>query len=181
MNTQHSYYKLLLLLALFSGFFTSFGQEVNEGEKLFKTNCKSCHSIGKGKVVGPDLKDVANRRSEEWLIKFIKNPGDMIASDADAKKLFEEYDPVIMPNHSALTDQEIGSILTFIKTAGEAPVVEAKVPTTSQATSSSEDSNGSGSTSKVDSVLTVIIFVLLGGCLTLVSMLIYLIFKLKKS
>ena len=28
----------------------------------FKTNCMSCHTIGGGRLVGPDLKDVSQRR-----------------------------------------------------------------------------------------------------------------------
>jgi cytochrome c2 len=27
----------------------------DEGEKIFRMNCGACHSVGKGKLVGPDL------------------------------------------------------------------------------------------------------------------------------
>ena len=36
--------------------------EVN-GEQLFKTNCTACHTIGGGRLVGPDLIGVTNKRN----------------------------------------------------------------------------------------------------------------------
>lgn len=167
--------KSLVLFVLLTSFLNTFGQEVNEGEKLFKSNCKSCHSIGKGRVVGPDLKNVSERRTEEWLQKFIKNPGDMIASDADAKKLFEEYDPVIMPSHSALSDQDISSILGYIKTAGEEPIVDTKATKPTKETATPIKTNNS-----VNNLLLYLIFGLIGSCLIILTLLLYLIFKFKK-
>jgi len=41
------------------------------GEELFLKNCFACHTIGSGKRVGPDLKGVEERRSIEWIGKFI--------------------------------------------------------------------------------------------------------------
>jgi cytochrome c2 len=60
--------------------------EVNaaNGEKLFKQYCTSCHKID-GKLVGPALKDVHKKQSEEWLIKWIRNNAALRASgDKDA-------------------------------------------------------------------------------------------------
>ena len=34
----------------------------------FRQNCMNCHTIGGGRLTGPDLKDVAQRRDTEWLI-----------------------------------------------------------------------------------------------------------------
>ena len=45
----------------------------NEGEQIFTTICIACHTIGGVKFVGPDLKDVQKRHSEEWLVKFIRS------------------------------------------------------------------------------------------------------------
>lgn len=86
-----------------------------KGEKLYKANCSACHSIGSNKVVGPGLQGISDKRSEEWLIKWIKNSPELIASgDADAVAIFEEYNKMPMPPQ-ALSDDEIRAILAYIK------------------------------------------------------------------
>src|SRR5262245_60746584 len=40
----------------------------------FRANCAGCHSIGGGRLVGPDLKDVTQRRDRAWLAHFISDP-----------------------------------------------------------------------------------------------------------
>ena len=45
------------------------------GKALFQSKgCVACHTIGKGKLVGPDLKGVTNRRDQEWIAKWLKEP-----------------------------------------------------------------------------------------------------------
>lgn len=82
------------------------------GEETFKSTCSACHSIGEGKRVGPDLKGVGERRTEAWLLNFIKGPQKMIDSDPDAKALSVDY-PMVMPDQ-ALSDAQIKEVLTFI-------------------------------------------------------------------
>lgn len=116
-----------LLTTLFLMISRVYSQDLIEGEKLFNTNCKACHSIGGGKIVGPDLKNVTERRKEEWLLKFIKTPGAVIKSgDPDAKKLFEENNQVLMPDHAFLTDDKIKSMLAHIEKQSKEAVVEVK-------------------------------------------------------
>lgn len=96
--------------------------------------------IGDKKVVGPGLKNVHQRRSEEWLLKWIKNSQAFIKSgDADAVKLFEDNNKTVMPVF-ALKDDEVKSIIAYIKTESEkapsAPV--AAVGATAGATEGSE-------------------------------------------
>ncbi|HCC84588.1 MAG TPA: hypothetical protein DEP87_02810, partial [Candidatus Pacebacteria bacterium] len=57
---------------------TGFTQEL--GKEIFTQKCSACHSIGKGRLVGPDLAGVNDRRSEGWLLKFIKSPQAVINS-----------------------------------------------------------------------------------------------------
>ena len=77
-----------------------------------------CHSVGKGRLIGPDLKGVNTKRNEEWIIKFVKGSQAFIKSgDADAKAIFDEYQ-VVMPDQN-LTDAEIKSIITFIAANSE--------------------------------------------------------------
>lgn len=98
-----------LALGLFWGVSTLLGQS---GEANFKSTCSACHSIGEGKRVGPDLKGVNERRTETWLLNFIKSPQTMIGSDPDAKALSADY-PMVMPDQ-ALSEAQIKEILTFI-------------------------------------------------------------------
>ena len=46
------------------------------GSSLVKQkNCVTCHTIGEsGGTVGPILNQISNRRSEEWLRKWFKDP-----------------------------------------------------------------------------------------------------------
>lgn len=84
-----------------------------DGGALFKQNCTACHSIGKGKLVGPDLKSIHNRRDNEWIVSFVKNAADFGVKDADAKAIIDEFG-YPMPNQ-ALTDEEILAIVDYIK------------------------------------------------------------------
>ena len=94
------------------------------GEALFKQNCTSCHVVGDNKVVGPGLKNVHKKQSDEWLLTWIKNSQAFIKSgDPDAVKIYEEFNHIAMPAF-ALKEDEIKSIIAYIKTESDkAPVV----------------------------------------------------------
>lgn len=84
-----------------------------DGATLFKP-CAACHSIGGGKMVGPDLKGVTKKRSATWLVSFIQSPAKMLATgDADAKALFKEFNNMPMPDYALSADQ-INQILSFV-------------------------------------------------------------------
>lgn len=89
-----------------------------EGKKLYEANnCGSCHALDK-KVVGPALRGVTERRSEEWLVKWIQNNKKLRdAGDADAVALFNEYGGAAMNIFENLKEADIKNILEFIKTA----------------------------------------------------------------
>ncbi|MAF66975.1 MAG: hypothetical protein CMJ84_15130 [Planctomycetes bacterium] len=48
--------------------------------EFFRRNCVSCHTIGGGALTGPDLKGVAERADEAWLVDFILDPKGVIDS-----------------------------------------------------------------------------------------------------
>ena len=107
---------LLLMAIIFTnGIFAerTFSQPP-DGASLFQA-CAVCHTIGKGKLVGPDLYQVTQRRDREWLIKFIRNAQEMVLSgDATAVKLFEENNKIPMPP-SGLNDEQIKAVLEYIE------------------------------------------------------------------
>ena len=72
--------------------------EQSPAEDLFARKCGSCHTVGKGVRVGPDLKDVAKRRSRTWLELFVKTPSALLDSDPDARNLLAEFKGVRMPD-----------------------------------------------------------------------------------
>jgi len=75
------------------------------GEQLFSEKCSSCHSIGKGDRVGPDLKDVHERRDAAWLSKMITTPSAQLSSDPDARGLLKKFNNVRMPDLGLTPDQ----------------------------------------------------------------------------
>ena len=84
-----------------------------EGQELFKLKCSACHKISK-RFVGPALAGVTERRTPEWIMNMILNPEEMVAKNAIAKKLMEEYlSP--MANQS-LTEDEARRILEYFRT-----------------------------------------------------------------
>ncbi|MFC6997893.1 c-type cytochrome [Rufibacter roseus] len=94
---------------------------IDAGATLFKNNCVQCHSVGTDVVVGPGLQDVHKRRSEGWLIKWIRNSSALIQSgDKDAVAVYEQYSKQQMPSF-ALSDDELKAIIAYIKDASEAP------------------------------------------------------------
>lgn len=101
--------------------------QAQSGVDLYKQKCIACHTIGKGKLVGPDLSGITKKRDEAWLIKFIKSSQTLINSgDEEAKKIFEEYNKVIMPD-PGLNDSEIKSILSYIESQGGTEITEKPV------------------------------------------------------
>jgi len=101
---------------------------------FFKQNCSACHTIGGGKLLGPDLKGVTKARSHEWLEKWIQNPQAVIDSgDLTALKLKKEYNGIVMPPVPGMTPQMAESLLNFIaeesgEASGAAPAAEAQAP-----------------------------------------------------
>lgn len=90
-----------------------------EGAKLFRQYCVSCHTVGGGRLVGPDLKGVTERRSQDWLVRFITEPDRMRQDDPIAKANFKEFG-VPMPR-LGLRQQQVGSLLAYFGSAQAAP------------------------------------------------------------
>ena len=83
------------------------------GQKLFTSKgCVTCHAFGR-KVVGPDLKGVANDRTAEWMTQQIMHPEVMIKSDPISMQLLAQY-KVPMTNQKVTAD-EAKALVEYIK------------------------------------------------------------------
>lgn len=106
---------LLLLLTVSS----LHAQDAKEGEKLFRANCSSCHKVF-GKLIGPELAGVNERREEAWLVQWIHNAPAMIAAgDPIALELDAQFPSAAMSAFPTLSDDQIKNILAYIKSEEE--------------------------------------------------------------
>jgi len=97
------------------------------GKTIFTGRCAACHNVNK-QVVGPALAGVNDRRSIDWIIKFVQSSQTVVKSgDKDAVALFTQFNRIPMPDHSDLTADDIKNIVEYIKsetvttTSAEAP------------------------------------------------------------
>lgn len=129
---------ILFISTLFSANY-SFGAT---GEEIYNKMCMSCHSLTDKVLMGPGLQGVGERRSEEWIMKWVRDPQAVLASgDKDAVKLFEEFNKVPMPGFPQLTDDEIKDFLAFVKSKELAPAV-AGAPATTTTTTTATPTTG---------------------------------------
>jgi ubiquinol-cytochrome c reductase cytochrome b subunit len=83
---------------------------IKKGKELFHSmGCISCHSIhGKGGSVGPALThDLIEAKSRDWLEDQIRNPG-------------SHFPNSVMPSFDILSDQQVDSLVDYLKSIGEA-------------------------------------------------------------
>ena len=101
----------ILMLALLTSVMclgpVQYSMAAETGEQVFQKKCVGCHTIGGGKLVGPDLAGVTSRREEGWLFRQIQQPDTLIAEkDPIALQLLKESDNVPMVSLE-LGDQEV--------------------------------------------------------------------------
>ncbi len=93
----------------------------DEGSAIFSAKCSACHTIGKGKLVGPDLKGITNSESHPWLEKWIMSPSAVIKSgDPTATNLVKQYS-MQMPD-LGLSQSDVDAVIVYIAAqSGGAP------------------------------------------------------------
>lgn len=107
-----------LIGALLSLFFATAGRPLlgQDAAEFFRQNCTSCHTIGGGRLTGPDLKGVGQRADRDWLVRFIQNPQAVIdRGDPYAQKLFQEAKGVVMPQISGMTAARAEALLDLVE------------------------------------------------------------------
>jgi len=103
-------------------------QTADEGKIIYDAKCASCHTIGGGVLVGPDLEGVTTRRESDWLMRWIAEPDVMLAEgDPIAGQMLADFNGIPMPN-LALTDAEVASVVVYLDTSLDTPAAEDPTP-----------------------------------------------------
>ena len=104
------------------------GNSEESGEQIFQDYCTSCHTIGKGILVGPDLAGVTSRREESWLLRQIKEPDVLIEEEEPiAMQLLQDFDDMPMVN-LGLSDAEVKAVISYLKSIEKQMTVSAGIP-----------------------------------------------------
>jgi protein SCO1 len=86
-----------------------------KGQYLFATKCVTCHSIGHGEKIGPDLAGALAARDRGWLARYVSAPDKMrAAGDPIANELFARYRTVRMPNLN-LSEAEAADVIAYVQ------------------------------------------------------------------
>jgi mono/diheme cytochrome c family protein len=86
-----------------------------EAADFFGQNCISCHTIGGGRLTGPDLKNVTQRKERDWLVEFLQSPQAMLdKGDPYALKLQQEARGVVMPNIGGMSKDRARALLAMV-------------------------------------------------------------------
>jgi cytochrome c5 len=86
--------------------------KVIRGRDIYEMKCEMCHNM-EGRMVGPQLGDVTEYRSPEFIMNFILNPGGMVREHPVGKELLAEY-MTAMPFQNVKED-EARDIVEFLR------------------------------------------------------------------
>lgn len=107
--------KVIMTLILTTNMLSAMAQSYESGEKVFKMNCAACHKMD-AKLIGPPLINVVADQGEAWTRSWILNNDELRKSgDAHAVAIYEEYNKMVMPNYSYLSDQELTDLIAYLK------------------------------------------------------------------
>jgi cytochrome c2 len=100
------------------------GMAAQTGQEIYQSLCTACHTIGKGKLIGPDLAGVTLRREAGWLKRQIKEPDRLLAeNDPIAMQLLQEANNIPMVP-LGLSDADVVAVIAYLEsTEQEANVV----------------------------------------------------------
>jgi nitrite reductase (NO-forming) / hydroxylamine reductase len=88
------------------------------GQALFDRSCLTCHTIGGGDGIGPDLEGVHQRRPHAWLVDWIEDPMGMAERDELARQVASDWPNAAMPP-MGLSRAEIEHVLDYMAQVSE--------------------------------------------------------------
>lgn len=90
-----------------------------DAPSYFESKCSSCHTVGQGDDVGPDLKGVTQKREQEWIIRFVQESQSLVQEgDPIAVELFNKFRKKKMPDHD-LSAQEVIALFQYIDSGAQ--------------------------------------------------------------
>lgn len=110
---------LVGMLLILGGSWQARAQDPTE---FFRQLCANCHTVGGGRLTGPDLKDVTKRRDRAWLVEFVLAPQAAIdRGDPYALQLQQDARGVVMPTLPGLDRALAGALLDLIEAESALP------------------------------------------------------------
>lgn len=86
---------------------------VESGKQLFKTNCAACHKL-EGKLIGPELLGIGEKRDADWLKLWIKDNNALVASGDKLAKEVADSNPAAMTPFPQFSEQDIENLLKYL-------------------------------------------------------------------
>jgi mono/diheme cytochrome c family protein len=107
--------------------------DAQDAGDYFHQNCTMCHTVGGGRLIGPDLGGVTKREDRAWLVQFLQDPKSRIESgDSHAAQLFQDANGVVMPTPPGMTPALADSILRYLEAGPGAAQSQIAGPTISE-------------------------------------------------
>jgi protein SCO1/2 len=85
-----------------------------KGQLVFQNKCTACHTLGKGELLAPDLKDVSARRERAWLLRYLAAPEKLRAANDPIALELAKQAKVPMPN-LGLTRNEVTELVDYLE------------------------------------------------------------------
>lgn len=83
------------------------------GEKVYRARCESCHDLSADKRVGPGLKNLTTRHQPEWFMNFMTNTEVMLDKDPFAREQLKKYK--IRMGNQYLSDEDVRDLYEFMR------------------------------------------------------------------
>ncbi|WP_185870762.1 c-type cytochrome [Blattabacterium cuenoti] len=172
MRMRNFLYILLFLFSFLKIETKNIEGNAERGSELFKKNCTACHSIDlEKKMIGPALSGVAERRSREWLHKWIVDNKSLRKSgDKEAIAIYKEYGNTEMNSFPQLSEQQIDDILFFIKNP---------IKTTTKKKENSEIQNNNGKHNEIETSPQFLTKIIVFGFSILSIILLWILYRIK--
>ncbi len=98
------------------------------GQQIFDSLCTACHTIGGGKLIGPDLAGVTLRREDGWLKRQILEPQVLLAeNDPIAMQLLQEANNIPMVP-LGLSEADAIAVIAYMKSTEQQAIVASGLP-----------------------------------------------------
>lgn len=82
------------------------------GQAVYEMNCEACHQM-EGRLVGPPLGEVTERRSPAFIMNIILNPEEMVRRHPEGQAMLAQYH-LVMP-YQNITQEEARAILEYLR------------------------------------------------------------------